>query len=82
MLFELLKHHILDRFVIRQHLLNYPTDPFNQQHLTEETLVPVTDLNDRIDFYKIRRINLNKKSLSIVSPVRKYYGLDVSVDIV
>lgn len=39
---------IMDRPIIMRHLLNSQTDPFNRQTLTEEQLVPATDLKERI----------------------------------
>uniref|UniRef100_A0A2M4B9X5 Ubiquitin conjugation factor E4 B n=2 Tax=Anopheles marajoara TaxID=58244 RepID=A0A2M4B9X5_9DIPT len=39
---------IMDRAIITRHLLNSSTDPFNRQPLTEDMLVPATELKDRI----------------------------------
>jgi len=39
---------IIDRSTICRHLLNSQTDPFNRQKLTEDMLVPVTELQARI----------------------------------
>ncbi|XP_017783423.1 PREDICTED: ubiquitin conjugation factor E4 B isoform X1 [Nicrophorus vespilloides] len=46
---------IMDRSVIMRHLLNSSTDPFNRQHLTEDMLVPATELKERIRSWKAER---------------------------
>ncbi|CAH1129076.1 unnamed protein product [Ceutorhynchus assimilis] len=43
---------IMDRSVIMRHLLNSNTDPFNRQPLTEDMLLPVEDLKERIRIWK------------------------------
>ncbi|XP_013412896.1 ubiquitin conjugation factor E4 B [Lingula anatina] len=43
---------VMDRPIIQRHLLNSSTDPFNRQHLTEEMLIPATDLKKRIEQWK------------------------------
>ncbi|XP_060521992.1 ubiquitin conjugation factor E4 B [Cylas formicarius] len=47
---------IMDRSVIMRHLLNSNTDPFNRQPLTEEMLLPVDDLKERIRIWKTEKI--------------------------
>ncbi|XP_041377968.1 ubiquitin conjugation factor E4 B-like [Gigantopelta aegis] len=44
--------NIMDRSIILRHLLNSQTDPFNRQPLTEEELVPETELKARIEAWK------------------------------
>ncbi|KAJ3673125.1 hypothetical protein LUZ60_006499 [Juncus effusus] len=39
----------VDRAVIQRHLLSDNTDPFNRSHLTQEMLVPNTELKSRIE---------------------------------
>ncbi|XP_039250624.2 ubiquitin conjugation factor E4 B-like isoform X1 [Styela clava] len=41
--------NIMDRIIIRKHLLNSHSDPFNRQKLTEDMLEPVSELKQRID---------------------------------
>lgn len=41
--------NIMDRIIIRKHLLNAHTDPFNRQKLTEDMLEPVPELKQKID---------------------------------
>lgn len=43
---------VMDRSIISRHLLNSNTDPFNRQTLTEDMLVPATELRDRIVAWK------------------------------
>ncbi len=43
--------HVMDRAVIRQHLLNDKTDPFSREPLSEGELVPHTELKLRIDAF-------------------------------
>ncbi|XP_012159781.1 ubiquitin conjugation factor E4 B isoform X2 [Ceratitis capitata] len=43
---------IMDRAIITRHLLNSSTDPFNRQTLTEDMLVPNTELKERIDAWR------------------------------
>ncbi len=43
--------HVMDRSVIRQHLLNDKTDPFSRDPLSEDDLVPHTELKLRIDAF-------------------------------
>uniref|UniRef100_A0A1L8DSG4 Ubiquitin conjugation factor E4 B n=1 Tax=Nyssomyia neivai TaxID=330878 RepID=A0A1L8DSG4_9DIPT len=43
---------IMDRSIITRHLLNSSTDPFNRQPLTEDMLVPATELKERIAAWK------------------------------
>lgn len=40
---------VMDRSIITRHLLNSSTDPFNRQPLTEDMLIPATELKDRIE---------------------------------
>ncbi|KXJ68611.1 hypothetical protein RP20_CCG002478 [Aedes albopictus] len=40
---------IMDRSIITRHLLNSSTDPFNRQPLTEDMLIPATELKERIE---------------------------------
>lgn len=46
---------VMDRAVIMRHLLNSSTDPFNRQHLTEDMLVPASELKERIKDWKLSR---------------------------
>lgn len=39
---------IIDRSTITQHLLNDPHDPFNRKELTIDSVVPATDLKERM----------------------------------
>ncbi|XP_035825781.1 ubiquitin conjugation factor E4 B [Aplysia californica] len=41
--------NVMERAIIVRHLLNSQNDPFNRQPLTEEQLVPATDLKEKID---------------------------------
>jgi len=41
--------NVMDRPIIVRHLLNSQTDPFNRQPLTEEELIPATDLKQKIE---------------------------------
>lgn len=43
---------VMDRHIIVRHLLNSSTDPFNRQPLTEDMLIPATDLKRRIQEWK------------------------------
>ncbi|CAL9770215.1 unnamed protein product [Musa acuminata subsp. burmannicoides] len=46
----------VDRVVIQRHLLSDNTDPFNRSHLTQDMLIPDTELKQRIDeFIRSRR---------------------------
>lgn len=45
----------MDRGIITRHLLNSSTDPFNRQTLTEDMLIPVTELRDRIQAWKVQK---------------------------
>lgn len=38
--------------MITRHLLNSSTDPFNRQPLTEDMLIPATELKERIAAWK------------------------------
>lgn len=64
---------IMDRSIITRHLLNSNTDPFNRQPLTEEMLIPIVELKERILAWKKEKrekrqnqrneqLNLNNKS--------------------
>ena len=44
---------IMDRPIIIRHLLNSNQDPFNRQILTVDMLVPVTELKQRIEEWKL-----------------------------
>ncbi|KAM0732007.1 Ubiquitin conjugation factor E4 B [Formica fusca] len=46
---------VVDKAVIIKHLLNSATDPFNQQPLSEDMLVPMPDLKERISIWKQQR---------------------------
>ncbi|XP_066259795.1 ubiquitin conjugation factor E4 B [Euwallacea similis] len=50
---------IMDRSVIMRHLLNSNTDPFNRQPLTEDMLLPVDDLKERIRIWKSEKTKAN-----------------------
>ncbi|KAL5014805.1 hypothetical protein ScPMuIL_009075 [Solemya velum] len=52
---------IMDRPIIVRHLLNSQTDPFNRQALTEEQLIPATDLKEKIQ--KWIREKMSEKSV-------------------
>jgi len=43
---------VVDKAVIIRHLLNSTTDPFNRQPLSEDMLVPMPDLKERISIWK------------------------------
>ncbi|XP_029668537.1 ubiquitin conjugation factor E4 B-like isoform X2 [Formica exsecta] len=43
---------VVDKAVIIRHLLNSATDPFNWQPLSEDMLVPMPDLKERISIWK------------------------------
>ncbi|KAK3929272.1 Ubiquitin conjugation factor E4 B [Frankliniella fusca] len=43
---------VMDRPVIMRHLLNSSTDPFNRQPLSEDMLMPATELKERIALWK------------------------------
>lgn len=43
---------VMDRSVIRRHLLNSNTDPFNRQPLSEDMLTNATELKQRIIEWK------------------------------
>ena len=57
---------IVDRFVIEQHILSDPKDPFNRSPLDKSMLIPLPDLKAKIEEYKNKKINdkniLNKTS--------------------
>lgn len=61
---------VMDRAIITRHLLNSNTDPFNRQTLTEDMLVPMAVLKDRIAAWKKgkrekrqnQQLNLSDKS--------------------
>lgn len=46
---------IMDRSIIRRHLLNSNTDPFNRLPLSEEMLVNATELKERIMEWKAKK---------------------------
>ncbi|UYV79527.1 UBE4B [Cordylochernes scorpioides] len=48
---------IMDRPIIVRHLLNSSTDPFNRQPLTEEGLIPATELRERIHSWKQSKLS-------------------------
>ncbi|XP_058062779.1 ubiquitin conjugation factor E4 B [Anopheles bellator] len=52
---------IMDRAIITRHLLNSSTDPFNRQPLTEDMLIPATELKERIQQW-IKDYRAQKKS--------------------
>ncbi|XP_014272947.1 ubiquitin conjugation factor E4 B isoform X2 [Halyomorpha halys] len=43
---------VMDRYVIIRHLLNSSTDPFSRQPLSEDMLLPATELKERIEAWK------------------------------
>uniref|UniRef100_A0A023F2Z1 Ubiquitin conjugation factor E4 B n=2 Tax=Triatoma infestans TaxID=30076 RepID=A0A023F2Z1_TRIIF len=43
---------VMDRYVIIRHLLNSSTDPFSRQPLSEDMLLPATELKERIQAWK------------------------------
>ncbi|CAH0393834.1 unnamed protein product [Bemisia tabaci] len=43
---------VMDRPVIIRHLLNSSTDPFSRQPLSEDMLVPASELKERIEMWK------------------------------
>lgn len=45
----------MDRGIITRHLLNSSTDPFNRQTLTEDMLIPATELRERIQSWKAQK---------------------------
>ncbi|XP_050525292.1 ubiquitin conjugation factor E4 B [Daktulosphaira vitifoliae] len=47
---------IMDRPVIIRHLLNSQTDPFNRQPLTEDDLTPAEELKQKIQKWKIEKL--------------------------
>ncbi|CAH0755919.1 unnamed protein product [Diatraea saccharalis] len=51
---------VMDRSVILRHLLNSATDPFNRQPLSEDQLLPATELKEKIIQWKREK----KRSLS------------------
>ncbi|XP_050295346.1 ubiquitin conjugation factor E4 B isoform X2 [Anthonomus grandis grandis] len=51
---------IMDRSVIMRHLLNSNTDPFNRQPLTEDMLLPVEELKERIRIWKSEKTRAPK----------------------
>lgn len=46
---------IMDRPIIIRHLLNSNQDPFNRQELTVDMLVPMTELKQRIEKWKLEK---------------------------
>ncbi|XP_052869422.1 ubiquitin conjugation factor E4 B [Anopheles cruzii] len=52
---------VMDRAIITRHLLNSSTDPFNRQPLTEDMLIPATELKERIQQW-IKDYRAQKKS--------------------
>lgn len=57
---------IVDRSIIIRHLLNSKTDPFNRQPLSEEMLIPATELKTTIDKWRSEKLKeiLSKHSSS------------------
>jgi ubiquitin conjugation factor E4 B len=51
---------IVDRSTIVTHLLSDPTDPFNRKSLKIEDLVSCSELKEKIDIYKLEKLNKNK----------------------
>ena len=49
---ELPSGKVMDRAVIMRHLLNSSTDPFSRQPLSEDMLMPATELKQRISEWK------------------------------
>lgn len=47
---------VMDRPVIMRHLLNSSTDPFNRQPLSEDMLMPATELKERIAVWKQEKL--------------------------
>lgn len=60
---------IVDRSVIIRHLLNSNTDPFNRQPLTEEMLIPATELKVEIETWKKEQLQKRKQQLLQTSDV-------------
>ena len=60
---------IVDRSIIIRHLLNSKTDPFYRQPLSEELLIPATELKDRISKWKNEKLKeiLSNQSESTTS---------------
>lgn len=52
---------VMDRYVIIRHLLNSSTDPFSRQPLSEDMLLPATDLKQRIEAWKREKENRQNK---------------------
>ncbi|XP_055958481.1 ubiquitin conjugation factor E4 B [Patella vulgata] len=61
---ELPSGNIMDRPIIIRHLLNSQTDPFNRQELTEDKLIPATNLKKRIDDWRREKEQSCKKKKS------------------
>lgn len=53
---------IMDRPIIMRHLLNSQTDPFNRQTLTDEQLVPATELKEKIQNWIKEKENNSQKN--------------------
>jgi ubiquitin conjugation factor E4 B len=51
---------VMDRSVIRRHLLNSNTDPFNRQPLSEDMLENATELKQRILEWKAKKDSAEK----------------------
>lgn len=56
---------VMDRPIITRHLLNSSTDPFNRQLLTEDMLVPATELRDRIVTWKREKREKNNQRIEV-----------------
>jgi ubiquitin conjugation factor E4 B len=56
--------HIVDRSTIVQHLLSDPKDPFTRQPMTIEDAVPQTELKEKIEKWRLERIQASKEKLA------------------
>lgn len=58
--------HVVDRSTIVQHLLSDPKDPFTRQPMTIEDAVPQTELKEKIEKWRLERIQASKEKLVVV----------------
>lgn len=56
--------HVVDRSTIVQHLLSDPKDPFTRQPMTIEDAVPQTELKEKIEKWRLERIQASKEKLA------------------
>jgi ubiquitin conjugation factor E4 B len=71
---------IVDRSVIIRHLLNSNTDPFNRQPLTEDMLIPATDLKVQIEHWKEEQLAKRRQQLHQAEAALKDSTLPLSND--